>query len=157
MYDIRAIGAAAGLAIDAGKDILENHRDIIQELAVGAVKLPENAFLAGGQDKSLRAAVHQDLFIDLIQVQALIRGGLVVPFEFAGIDVERDGGVAEKLVADAVFASLGLAGAEIDQPQLGIIGARDPGIGAGSLAVGHIAPTVSARLAIISDGVEFPY
>ena len=37
--------------------------------------------------------VHQHLFIDLIEVQALVRRGLVVPFELASIDVQRDGGV----------------------------------------------------------------
>ena len=69
---------------------------------------------------------------------------------------ERERGVAEKLVADAVLARLGLAGAPIGEPELGIIGARDPGVGAGPLAVGHIAPAVPARLARIGDGGEFP-
>ena len=80
----------------------------------------------------------------------------MIPFELTGIDVQRDGGVAEQLVANAVPAGLGLAGAEIDQPQLGIVGARDPGIGARPLAVRHVAPGVAARFAGIGDGGEFP-
>src|ERR1700722_8428364 len=151
MQNIGAIGAAAGLGIDAGKNILENHGDIGQELAVGAVDLPQDALLAGSQNKFLRAFVHQHLLIDLIEVQAFVRRGLLIPFERAGIDVQRDRGVAEKLVADAVLAGLGLAGAPIDQPQLGIIGTRDPGVGASPLGVGHVAPTVPARLAGIGD------
>ena len=95
-------------------------------------------FLPADQQDLLRPLVHQHFFEDFIEVQAFVWRGLLVPFERAGIDIQCNRGVAEKLVADAARAGLGLAGAPIGQLELGIIGARDPGIGAGALAVGHV-------------------
>src|SRR5258706_4246093 len=102
--NIWTVGAAAGRAIDIDKDILENGGDVIEKLAGGAVELPKNAFFARRQQGFLRTLVHQHFLEDLVEIEALIGRGLLVPFERAGFDVERNRGIAEKLVAYAASA-----------------------------------------------------
>src|SRR5262249_28466478 len=147
--DVVAIGGTAGLLVELHPDILENRLGQIQEFAVGAVQLPEHAGLADFQHGLLVAVIDQDAFIDLVQIQGFAGRVLVVPLHLPGIGVERQSGIREQRIAvgAALVAPrrLGLTGAPIGQIEFGIVGSRDPGIGAGPLVVGQIAPGIAAR------------
>ena len=62
--NVRTVGTAAGRAIDAGEDILENSGDIIEKLAGGAVKFPKDALIEENLGLSLWSAKDVDRAID---------------------------------------------------------------------------------------------
>ena len=142
----------AGLGIDLDEDVLEHGLARVEIFAGDAVQLPQDAGLADGHHRLLVAMIDQDALEHFVQVEGLARRMAEIPFQLAGIGIQRQGriGVERGAVAGAAQIAppgLGLGGAPIGRVQLRIIGAGDPGFGAGALFVGQIAPGVAARLA----------
>ena len=85
-------------------------------------------------------------------------GGLEVPLHFAGIGVEGDDALGVEVVAFADVAveiGGGVAGAPVEEIQLGIVGAGEPGAAAAGFP-GVAGPGVVAGFAGAGDGVPAP-
>ena len=142
----------AGLHVDAGGPV-DLHIGIgRQQFAVGAVEHVEEAVAVG---------VHQDLgglaldvdvgehhLGDRVIVERIVRRELVVPFDLAGLRLQREHRAGVEIVAraDRRIERPGIADAPIDRVQLRIIGAGDPGRSAAELP-GVALPGVAAGLA----------
>ena len=93
-----------------------------------------------------------------VVIEIVMRRELEIPFQLAGIGVERDDAIAIEVVAAAVVAipiGTGVADAPVSEIELGIVGAGDPHGGAASLP-GIAGPGFVAGLARAGDGVEAP-
>ena len=93
-----------------------------------------------------------------IVIEIVVRRELEVPFELAGIGVERDHAIAIEVVAGAMVAipiGTGIADAPVGEIEIGIVGARDPDGGAAGLP-GIAGPGFVAGFARAGDGVEAP-
>ena len=105
--------------------------------------------------------IDQDALEHFVQVEVLARRMAEKPFQLAGIGIQRQGrvGIGGGAVARAAQVAppgLGLGRAPIGRVELRIIGAGDPGLGAGALIVRQAAPGVAAGLALQRHGDEFP-
>ena len=91
VQDVLAIGDLAGLGIDLAEDVLEQGLLFAQELAGDAVELPQDAILADGHQRLLIAMIDQHALEDFVEIQRFARHMLEIPFELAGIGIERQG------------------------------------------------------------------
>ena len=99
--NIAAVGEFAGLAIDAGEDVLVDGFVEVEIFAGDAVEFPENAGLADAEDELLAVEIDEDTFEDFVEIEGLLLDVLEVPVELAGIGIEGEGGVGvEALVAE---------------------------------------------------------
>ena len=88
----------------------------------------------------------------------VVRRGLVIPFQLAGFGIEGNDGRRIKVVALALVAVVvgaGIAGRPIEDVELGVEGAREPGDAAGVFDR-FSAPSLRAGLAGFRDGPEAP-
>ncbi|MCX6585749.1 MAG: hypothetical protein NTX13_04110 [Acidobacteria bacterium] len=160
--NVGAVGGFAGLGVDAGEDVLEDGFFVGEELPGGAVELPEDAGFADGEQELLGAAVEEDAFKDLVEVEGFTGDVLEVPAELAGGGVEGDGGVGEEAFVARFGAAadaepgFGLGDAPVGGVEFGVVAAGDPGVAAGAEEIGEGAPGIAAGGAFAGDGIELP-
>jgi hypothetical protein len=113
--------------------------------------------------------VNQQAFVIVIGVPIIARQFLVIPIELAGLDIERDGGIAEQI--DGRFDRHGIGRAVPRQPRIGIgigdapiqhlalriVGADLPPWPRRALVHRQVRPSVAARFARRSGREEFPH
>ncbi len=160
--DVVAVPRLAGLAVEAGPDVLEQRLGVIDVLARAAVELPQHAVFADREHPLAAAAVDEHALEHDVEIERLARRVLVVPRELARLYVERDGrarvqpGVESGHAAARRHPGLCLRGAPVREPELGIIAAGDPGFAAGAIQIGQIAPGVAAGPIARRDRGESP-
>ncbi len=86
----------------------------------------------------LRAVIDQDALEHLVQIERLARRMAVIPFQLAGIGIQRHSGIGIERGAIPGAAAcphprLGLGRAPIGEIEIGIVGAGDPGLAAGAI------------------------
>src|SRR5690242_3807372 len=79
--DVLAVEGLAGLGIDFDEDVLEHGLARVEILAVDAIELPEDAGLADGHQRLAIAVVDQDALEHLVEVEALARRMVEIPFQ----------------------------------------------------------------------------
>ena len=124
---------AAGLQVDVGgPGDLVDIRERIAQLAGGGVNHVEEAVAVSLGAHALAVHVKGDELVGAVKVPGVIGRVLVTPGNLAGLHVDGDGGRREQVVALAHMAvpRAGVAGAEISQAGLGVVGAAHPGGGA---------------------------
>ena len=110
-------------------------------LSVGRIEDEEIAVAIGlGAQLHHLAAAHRierDQFVDAVEIPAVVRRRLVMPFHHAGvgIDAQRRGGVEVVAGAQVAVPWGRIAGAHEDQVGIGIVGAAQPG---GAAAGRHV-------------------
>ena len=132
----------------------------LKELAVGAIENIIIAVAIGLQRQLARLAfeghVRKNDDLRGIIVVRIVRRVLEIPFQLAGIDIQRDNAIGIKIVAGPALAGplrIGLARPVIDKLQLGIISAADPDRAA---AWDMAAPAFQGRIATFGNGVPSP-
>ena len=160
--NVGPIARHAGLRIDALPDRLLHHLLVAEELTGAPIELPQHAGLAGAERHLLRADVDEHPLEHFVEVERLSGRVLEVPRQLPGVCVQRQrGGRVERLVerrrpAIEKRPRLRLRGSPIGEIQIGIVGARDPGLDTRPRFLGKLAPRVVARLALARDRVEPP-
>ncbi len=142
LIDVVAAGEEfAGLAV----------QQIVEAVAVGV-----------GDELSPAAAdfgVKEDWDVRRVPIVDVVRGELEVPFELAGVAVERDEGTGIEIVAGAGVAipiGGGIADAPVEEVQRGVVGAGDPS-GAATGFPGVVLPGFVAGFAGFWNGMEAPF
>src|SRR5579859_126521 len=132
------------------------------EFPVGAVDDESIAALIHGEQQLARNAIHgrvnKHALEGGVEIPDIVRDLLVIPLELAGIGIERDDAVGVEVGAFAGIAieiSRGIADAPIEQIQLGIIRAGEPG-GASARFPAIAGPGLVAFLARGGNGPETP-
>ena len=121
------------VAVALGPGDLGDERRGADEAAVGAVQDEEEPVAVGlgaGADRlPVLLELERDELVDAVEVPAVMRRGLVVPFDLAvvGIDRQRRGGVEIVARSDPAVPWGRLAGAEEQEVELRVIGAAEPG------------------------------
>ena len=162
LENVRPIARTPCFGIDALPDRLLHHLLVAEELARAPIELPQHARFARAERHLLRADVHENPLEDFIEIEGLSGRVLEVPRQLSGVGVQRQcGGRVERLVewcrpSIEKLPGLRLRGPPIRQIQIGIVGARDPGLDAGPRLLRKLAPRVVARFALARDGVEPP-
>ena len=93
-----------------------------------------------------------------IVIEIVVRRELEIPFQLAGVGIERDHGIAVEIGAlanVAVPVGTGIADAPVGQIQLRIVGAGNPD-GSAAVLPGIARPCLMAGLARAGDRVEPP-
>jgi len=105
------------------------------KLAGAGVVHIEEAVAVGLAAHALAVHVEGDEFVDAVEVPAVVGRALVAPLDLAGLHVDGHGRAGVEVVALAQVAVPGrrVAGAEVGQAGLGIVGAAQPGRGAAGL------------------------
>ena len=159
--NIVSILDGARIIVDIQYILIDGFREP-EKTSVPAVQLPQDAVLADGDDGRLAVHVQQHALQRLVHVQRLAGHMDVVPGNAAVLDAKGEGGVG---VGGGVGGGeaparghprLGLRGAEVDEPELGIPAARHPDIGSPAQLERQTAPGVAAGLAGTRDGVGAP-
>ena len=158
----------AGLGIDGLHEIVvRDERPDVLDLGVGAVIDEDEPALVGMHHIVLAAAVDRDeLARRAVEVPGVVRQFLMVEFQLAGVDVERDDGAGVEIVARACALGLVIGARPIIQrPRVG--GAPPDGVGCAVERAGHpaaaaahtpsvVAPRLLGFVAVAAGGVEFP-
>ena len=166
---LRDLDRPAGGAVDPLGPVDEHERVGRDELAGLPVQHVEEAVPVGLQRErrllALDRRVHQHELVDAVVVPDVVRRRLVVPDDLAGVGVEgeRAGGVeigvlavlAAVRPADPAPPGRGVAGAVVDEVELRVVGADEPG-GAPARLPRLALPRLVARLAGARDRVGPP-
>ena len=145
----RPVGHFARLAVDVDDVLIA---DIVraEELTRLPVELPEDAELAHLEELLPAVHIDEERLEHLVHVVGFAGQVLVVPEQLAGIGVERQARVrVQRVAVGAAYRAgprLGLGGGPVDDVQLRVVAAGDPGVAAGPEAQGQIAPGVPARV-----------
>ena len=119
----------ARLQVDAGGpgDLLDEGKRIDQ-LAGGGVVHIEKSVAVGFGSHALAVHVEGDEFVDAVIVPGIVGRTLVAPDDLSGLDIDGHGRGGIQVVALAHMAVPGarVAGAEVGQAGLGIVGAAQP-------------------------------
>src|ERR671926_1095938 len=102
-------------------------------LHVGAIQDVQKAVLVEVGGQLLAVQVEQDVLHRGVVVPQIVRRVLKVRADLARVDVDRHPGIGVQVVAladAAVEVRTGVAGPEVQQVQLGVIGAGHPAVGA---------------------------
>src|SRR5438105_2279695 len=67
LQDLSSIGRHAGFRIDRIEDVLKDGFLVAEELAVGAIELPEDAGLPDREHELSGADIHQHAFVDFVE------------------------------------------------------------------------------------------
>src|ERR1035438_5395266 len=86
-HDIVPVVRFAGLGVEGIVHILEHRFLVTEVLARLPIVLPENAGLAGAEDKLLAAIVNEDALEDFIEIERFTGSVIVVPRQLACIGV----------------------------------------------------------------------
>ena len=128
----------------------------------GAIQHVEKSVAIAPQHQLARRAlpIRVDQHGDLhrVVVVRIVRRELEMPFELAGIGIERDHGIGIEIVAGAlrgIPVGAGIAGAPVDQVQIRIVGTCDPDRAAAVLPIVS-APAFVSGLAGSGNGIEPP-
>ena len=167
----RADGLRAGLGIEGLHHVLRHRLLGPQPLAVDAIDRLDDAELAGGHQRLAGLAVDrqidQDALVDVVEIPGVVLQILMVPLQLAGIRIDGERGVRiERVVLDALLLRqraahlgdprIGLAGAEIDGVQVGIVAAGHPGRGAEAALERQAVPGRFVGVARMRDGPHPP-
>ena len=152
-----------GLQVDAGgPGLLLDEGEGVQQLAGLRVIDVEEAVAVGLAADAAAVHVEGHELVDAVEVPAVVRGVLVVPDDLAGLDVDGDGRARVQVVAltDVAVPRRRVAGAEVGQAGLGVVGAAQPGSRAAGLPqvarpglVGRAGDTVLGLVARLVVGV----
>src|SRR5690349_12593726 len=133
-------------------------------LARGAVEDKEKRIAAGLSEKFARLAfelsVEQNRGFDGVPVVDVVRRRLKSPDELSRVWIEGDDRAGVKIFARPLVANengIGIAGAPIEEIELGVVGSRHPSHAAAvEESVGIFRPSFGAGLAGIGFGVPAP-
>ena len=158
--DVVAIGRHSGLGIDVHEHVLQHGFFVIEKLAVAPVQLPQDAGLANRHDGLLRTVIDQHALEHLVQIKRLAWRVAVIPFQLAGVGIERErgAGIERSAVPGAAarpHPGLGLGHAPVSEIKVRIVGARQPR-GAAASRPDLALPRITARFARRGYGVSAP-
>ena len=132
-------------------------------LAGGAVQHEEVAVAAGLRHQLARLAVdhavEQHRRLHRVPIVHVVRRGLEIPDQLAGVRIERHDRAGVKVVALAALLRhhrIRIAGADDVQVQLGIVGAGNPRLPGAVRGGVFIGPGLDARLALARRGPPLP-
>src|SRR5690606_31758391 len=160
--DVLAVHALAGVEVDLLEDVLEDRLPELDELTGLAVELPDEAVLADGHDGRTVVHVDEHAGVDVVQVESLARGVLVVPDDLAGLGPksQRRRRVERVVLGGQPAAGrnpgLRLRDADVEEVSLGVVAAGDPGVAAAPQLERQVTPGVASRFARASDRVRTP-
>jgi hypothetical protein len=122
---------AAGLQVDARGpgDLLDEREGVDQLAGLGVVDVEEAVAVGlAAQDVAAPSSIGDEL-VDAVVVPAVVGRVLVVPDDLAGLHVDghRGGGVQVVTLAQVAVPRRRVAGAEVGQAGLGVVGAAQPG------------------------------
>ena len=115
------------------------------------------------------SGVEGDELVHAVEVPAVMRGGLIVPLDDAGVGIDRQRAAGIEVVAGAHVAvpGAGVAGAHEDQVAVGVIGTAEPCRAAtrfphiagpaGVQLAGHAVGLAVQRADVAFDGRAAPY
>src|SRR5207253_7248990 len=111
-----------------GPGDLANEWKRVLQLSTLGVEHVEKAVAIRLGAKMLAIRVEHDELVDAIEVPAVVRGGLEMPYDFAGIDVDGNGRARIQIVALAQVAVpwARIARPEINEASARIVGAAEP-------------------------------